>query len=161
MLSITFYQQRRFGGDDINGIKAWMINKFQFGPPGGTLSFVLANISQMKSYLEQQSLDISESWCDPGSYLCSVNCKLQSVTHFNDPWSFTPHWSIAWVNNGSPDDQELFRYSTDFPGKNDKSWLVGCFHSELLRGLITFLRLFHCKITIGNTFQVQDDSDLN
>ena len=75
--SIAFYQQRRFGGDDINGIKAWMINKFQFGPPGGTLCFVLANISQMKSYLEQQSLYFS--------YPCRVNGKLQSVTHLNDP----------------------------------------------------------------------------
>ena len=84
--SITFYQQRRFGGDDINGIKAWMINKFQFGAPAGTLSFVLANISQMKSYLEHQTLYISEcEFCDVILPVCSVNCKLQSVTHFNDP----------------------------------------------------------------------------
>ena len=55
---------------------AWMINKFQFGPPDVTLCFVLANISQMKSYLEQQSLYNSESL---PSVLLTVNYKVEPI----------------------------------------------------------------------------------
>ena len=53
-----------------------MINKFQFGPPGGTLSFVLANISQMKSYLEQLRVCISPSSVMAGSRVLTVNYKV-------------------------------------------------------------------------------------